>query len=88
MFIAVLLILFAGESTPNIMTQPDLKPFVTRAACEEWAAQEARRIERIIETLESGKPEQWEMRCVPSQPEREAAREILRRRRLAFWNGS
>lgn len=72
MFTAVLLILFAGATTPEVMTQPSLKPFVTRAACEDWTAQESRRIERVIETLESGKPEKWEMRCVPTVPEREA----------------
>jgi hypothetical protein len=72
MFIAVLLILFAGDAAPEVMTQKSLQPFATRAACEEWTAQESRRIERIIETLENGKPEKWEMRCVPAAPERDA----------------
>lgn len=72
MFVAILLILFAGATDPMTFQQPNLKPFVTRAACEEWTAQESRRIERVIETLESGKPERWEMRCIPAQPERDA----------------
>jgi len=76
MFTAVLLILFHGMSAPAVYQQPGHeKPFVSHGACDEWARQEARRIERAIGVMERDKrPEQWEIRCVPIGPLREASK--------------
>jgi hypothetical protein len=66
MFTAVLLIMFHGAA-PEAMVPKLEQPFTSRSACDEWAAQEARRIERVIETLDEDKrPEQWEIKCVPA----------------------
>lgn len=74
MFTAVLLLLFQGMSSPAVLEPQHEKPFVSHGACDEWAAQEARRIERVIGTMAKDKrPEQWEIRCVPVGPLREAA---------------
>lgn len=66
MYTVVLLLLFHGMDAPGVYEPKHEQPFVGHAACDEWAAQEARRIERVIRTLKAdNRPEQWELRCVP-----------------------
>jgi hypothetical protein len=73
MFKIVLLMLMAGDSTPSAYEKANQVPFVSRSACDEWAAQEARRLERVIETLpDAGKPQAWELKCISAVPERGA----------------
>lgn len=55
MFTAILMVLFPGMVEPALF-QTKEPPFVSRAACEEWSAQERRRLDRALAAVER-KPE-------------------------------
>lgn len=70
MFTAVLALLFAGSIDPVLLDRPASEPpFVGIAACEEWKAQEMRRIARAVSTMKrKQRPEDWAISCVPIGP--------------------
>jgi len=76
MFVAILLMIAAGMHEPGILKRPD-PPFVSHNACDEWAGQEARRIERVLEEMDEDKRPLWEIRCVPVGPLVESRNEQL-----------
>lgn len=68
MYVAILLMMFAGDEAPRQFSPREEPPFVTHAACDEWAAQEARRIERALDGQpEDARPVAWEIKCIPSR---------------------